>query len=69
MHKFILGYNNQGILLLILSIFGYLTICLFVGYFFLLITCFISLIEGIVYLTKSDFDFYNQYIRHKRPWF
>ncbi len=68
-HKFILGYNNQGILLLILSIFGYLTICLFVGYFFLLITCFISLIEGIVYLTKSDFDFYNQYIRHKRPWF
>lgn len=68
-HKFILGYNNQGILLLLLSVIGYFTLCIFFGYFFLFATCIISLIEGIIYLTKSDFDFYNQYIRHKRPWF
>jgi hypothetical protein len=29
----------------------------------------ISLIEGILYLTKSDEEFYNTYIANKKEWF
>jgi hypothetical protein len=27
------------------------------------------MIEGIIYLTKSDDDFYETYIVDKKPWF
>jgi hypothetical protein len=40
------------------------------------LTCFgwvvmwpISIVEGIIYLTKSDEDFYQTYIVEKRGWF
>ncbi|SFU68790.1 TM2 domain-containing membrane protein YozV [Pustulibacterium marinum] len=57
-HKFILGYTKEGIILLLVS----------------LITCgtagsIIGLIEGIVYLTKTDEEFYRIYQVGKRPWF
>jgi hypothetical protein len=29
----------------------------------------ISLIEGIIYLTKSDEEFYHTYILNKKNWF
>ena len=29
----------------------------------------IGLIEGIIYLTKSDEEFVEQYINQKKPWF
>jgi len=29
----------------------------------------IGLIEGIIYLTKSDEEFYQQYIVEKKGWF
>lgn len=29
----------------------------------------IGLIEGILYLTKSDEEFYRTYIAGQRPWF
>jgi len=29
----------------------------------------IGLIEGIVYLTKSDQEFYEMYQENKKPWF
>ena len=56
-HKFILGYSKEGIIQIILSI----------------VTCGIAgivpFIEGIIYLTKSDEDFYNTYQANKRGWF
>lgn len=57
-HKFILGYNKEGIILLVLSVF----------------TCgivpeIIGLIEGIIYLTKSDEEFLYTYQLNKKPWF
>jgi TM2 domain-containing membrane protein YozV len=57
-HKFLLGYNIQGVLWLILSIatFGALTGLL-------------GLIEGIIYLSKSDQEFYNTYQLHHKKWF
>lgn len=45
-HKFILGYTKEGIIQLILSLIS----CGFAGI--------IPFIEGIIYLTKSDEDFY-----------
>jgi len=29
----------------------------------------IGIVEGIIYLTKSDEDFVNTYIINKKPWF
>jgi TM2 domain-containing membrane protein YozV len=68
-HKFILGYNTEGIILLAISILGYATLCIFIGAFILWIPGLIGLIEGIIYLTKSDEEFYNTYQVNKRPWF
>ncbi|KAB1156918.1 TM2 domain-containing protein [Flavobacterium luteum] len=56
-HKFILGYTTEGIIQIVLSI----------------ITCGIAgivpFIEGIIYLTKTDEEFYNTYQLNKRGWF
>lgn len=68
-HKFVLGYNNEGIILLIITVVGYATLCIFIGAFIITLTSLIGLIEGIVYLTKSDAEFYETYQRNKKPWF
>ena len=56
-HKFVLGYNKEGIIQIILTF----------------VTCgaasIVGFIEGIIYLTKSDEEFYNTYQVGKRPWF
>jgi TM2 domain-containing membrane protein YozV len=63
-HKFILGYNTEGIIMLAVGLVG-LIVCgiptTVVGI--------IGIIEGILYLTKSDEEFYNTYIASKKPWF
>ena len=33
------------------------------------ITCVVALIEGILYLTKNEQDFYQIYVVGDRPWF
>ncbi|SFZ90542.1 TM2 domain-containing membrane protein YozV [Flaviramulus basaltis] len=64
-HKFILGYNKEGIIMLVVTfILGFITCGLGAG-----ITGIIGLIEGIIYLTKSDEEFYNTYQVGKKPWF
>lgn len=68
-HKFVLGYTNEGIILLVITLIGYATLCLVVGFFILSITSLIGLIEGIIYLTKSDREFYVTYQQNKKPWF
>ncbi|ALM09261.1 hypothetical protein SB49_10410 [Sediminicola sp. YIK13] len=68
-HKFILGYQKEGIILLVISIFGYATTCLFFGSFIILATWIVGIIEGIIYLTKTDEDFYNTYQVGRKPWF
>ena len=63
-HKFYLGYPVPGIILLL---------CGTIGWFFIaippIIAAIICLIEGIIYLTKSDSDFHDEYVVQKRPWF
>jgi len=64
-HKFILGYNKEGIILLVITfVLGFITCGLGAG-----LTGIIGLIEGIIYLTKSDEEFYNTYQAGKKPWF
>lgn len=56
-HKFVLGYTKEGIIQIIITF----------------VTCgfgsIIGLIEGIIYLTKSDDEFYETYQLNKRGWF
>lgn len=68
-HKFILGYQKEGIILLVVSIVGYATVCFGVGGIILMATWVIGVIEGIIYLTKTDEEFYNTYQVGKKPWF
>jgi len=68
-HKFLLGYQKEGFILLGVTILGYATTCFVIGAFFFWIPGVIGLIEGIIYLTKSDEEFYNTYQVGKKPWF
>jgi TM2 domain-containing membrane protein YozV len=60
-HKFILGLTTPGIIMVLVSV----------------LTCgfgapvmhIIGFIEGIIYLTKSDEDFYQLYFVERRGWF
>jgi len=68
-HKFILGYQKEGFILLGISVAAYVLSCLAVGLLFIWIPSVIGLIEGIIYLTKSDEEFYQTYQVGKKPWF
>ena len=70
-HKFVLGYNQEGVILLVgwlASIFLTIITC-GIAFPLMLVPSIISIIEGIMYLTKSDEEFVNTYITNKRPWF
>jgi TM2 domain-containing membrane protein YozV len=68
-HKFILGYQKEGIILLAISLVGIVLSCVGIGVFIVWITGLVGLVEGIIYLTKSDEEFYNTYQVGKKPWF
>ena len=54
-HKFYLGYTKEGVIQLLLSL-----IC---------IGGIIGIIEGILYLTKSDEEFVATYVNGRKGWF
>lgn len=60
-HKFVLGYQKEGIIMLVIT----LVTCGFGA----MVTSIIGLIEGIMYITKTDEEFVNTYITNKKPWF
>lgn len=60
-HKFILGYSTAGMIMLLVTVLT----CGMGG----MVMGVIGLVEGIIYLTKSDEEFYDTYIRNKKPWF
>ena len=68
-HKFILGYQKEGIIMLVLTVIGFALSCIGIGFFITWAVGIIGLVEGIIYLTKTDEDFYNTYQVGKRPWF
>ena len=72
-HKFVLGYQREGIILAIIGGASLVTSWIpFVGcitVFGIMGTSIVGLIEGIIYLTKSDEEFVNTYVTNKKPWF
>jgi len=64
-HKFILGYTKEGIIMLAATLILGVVTCGIAGW----VVWIIGLIEGIIYLTKSDEEFYNIYQVGKKPWF
>ena len=68
-HKFILGYQKEGIIMLVISAVGMVLSCLGIGVFLIWAMGLIGLVEGIIYLTKSDEEFYNTYQVGRKPWF
>ena len=71
-HKFILGYTLEGVIMLLASIVGGPLLGFFtcgIGFGISGIVAIIGLVEGIIYLTKSDEQFVQTYIQNKRPWF
>jgi len=60
-HKFILGYTNAGLIMLLVSLLS----CFILAPIMHLI----GLIEGIVYLCKPDEDFARTYVDQRREWF
>ena len=64
-HKFILGYNTEGIIMLGVWVVGAVFLCGIPS----LVMAVIGIIEGIMYLTKSDEEFVHTYITNKKPWF
>ena len=62
-HKFYLGYNKQLVTMLLLVTFGSLLVSPIFA------TAITAVSEGIIYLTKSDQDFYDIYVSNQKVWF
>lgn len=64
-HKFVLGYTTEGVIMLIVSLVGAFLLCGIPT----AVMSIIGIVEGIMYLTKSDQEFVDTYIRSKKGWF
>lgn len=64
-HKFVLGYNKEGLVMLGVSLLLGAFTCGVAAY----VVAIVGLIEGVIYLTKSDIEFYNTYVVGRKPWF
>jgi TM2 domain-containing membrane protein YozV len=60
-HKFILGYQTEGLIMLLVTVLT----CGMAG----MITGVIGIVEGIIYITKSDEEFVRTYIQGRKGWF
>ena len=70
-HKFILGYQQEGFILLgvtLVALVIFFVTC-GLGFPLLMIPSIIGIVEGIMYLTKSDEEFVRTYVIGKKPWF
>jgi len=60
-HKFILGYTKPAVIMLVVSL-----LTCGVGYFVFQV---IGIIEGVIYLTKSNAEFEAEYLDGQKNWF
>lgn len=64
-HKFYLGYQKEALIMLLVSVVGGIITCGAVSG----VVGIIGLVEGIMYLTKSDEEFQEMYVNNQKPWF
>lgn len=60
-HKFFLGYQKEGLIMLLVSV-----LTCGIGYAVMGV---IGIVEGVLYLTKTDEEFEATYIQNSKPWF
>lgn len=60
-HKFVLGYQKEGLIMLLVTVLT----CGIGG----AVMGVIGLVEGIIYLTKTDEEFAAIYVEGQKPWF
>ena len=60
-HKFILGLTGPGLILLGLTVLSCGALAV--------VTSIVGIIEGIIYLTKTDAEFHQQYVVNRQGWF
>ncbi len=68
-HKFVIGATQPAIIMLAVSLAGIVLSFLFLPILATWAMGIIGLIEGIIYLTKSDQEFHQTYEVGKKPWF
>lgn len=69
-HKFILGFNTAGTIMLVVWLVGFITgMCIVIPILASVAMNVIGLVEGIIYLTKSDEEFYQLYAIQRKDWF
>ena len=80
LHKFYLGYKSEGVLLLLAGAVGWfiLTPMLVIAMGWVvfpvvlllpLVVLVVSIIEGVIYLNKTDEEFDRLYVQRQRAWF
>jgi TM2 domain-containing membrane protein YozV len=62
-HKFILGYTKEGIIMLLVSVIGFMLIVPYIA------MSIIGLVEGIMYLCAPDEEFVRLHKDHTHAWF
>ena len=71
LHKFILGLNTPGAIMLVITLGGYLLTPFTLGASLICpaIMHGVGVIEGILYLVRSDAEFQQRYVVEKQAWF
>lgn len=64
-HKFYLGYNSTGIIMLAVTVIGSIFSLGLAG----MVMGVIALIEGIIYLAMGQVSFDRAYVQNKKEWF
>lgn len=67
-HKFYLGFTGPGLVYLLVNTVGFVITWIF---FFIpnIVLAVFALVEGIIYLTKTDEEFEQLYVVKKKMWF
>lgn len=66
-HKFYLGYTGPALVYLLINTVGFAVTWIF-AFIPNYILGIIALVEGIIYLTKSDEEFYETYVKNTKNW-
>ena len=67
-HKFYLGFTGPALVFILTNTIGWFVTWMLLGLPNIALSI-IALIEGIIYLTKTDHDFEQTYVVEKKKWF